>query len=311
MRLDQYIGRRLKLRDLYILMTVVEAGSMGKAAARLNMSQPAISTAIADLERTLGRQLLNRSRQGAEPTPYGQALIKRGVAVFDELKAGVNDLEHLADPTAGEVRIGIPAHATGFIAAIIDRLSRQHPRLAFRVTIADTAASSQAVEERKVDLVFVHFIRPIAENRVNVEILCQDPHVVAVAADSPWTRRRKLRLADLMNEPWAMPVPDSPLGSMVANAFHAAGLEVPATTVVAPLPVRYPLLATGRFLTMVPRFALAFPAQHPPLKALPIELPTTRRPFGIITLKNRAMSAAALHFVERAREVVKPLASGK
>jgi DNA-binding transcriptional LysR family regulator len=311
MQWDQYIGRRLKLRDLYILMTVVEAGSMGKAAARLNMSQPAISTAISELERTLGQRLLNRSRQGAEPTPYGQALIKRGVAVFDELKAGLKDLEHIADPAVGEVRIGIPAHATGFIAAIIDRLSRRHPRLAFRVSIADTAASTQALEERKVDLVFVHFIRPIAEERMSIEILCEDPHVVAVAADSPWTRRRKVRLADLVDEPWAMPAPDSPLGSMVANAFQAHGLDVPATSVVAPLPVRYPLLATGRFLTMVPRFALAFPAHRPALKALPIELPTTRRPFGIITLKNRAMSAAAQLFVEHAREVVKPLADGR
>ena len=311
MQWDRYIGRRLKLRDLYILMMVVETGGMGRAAARLNMSQPAVSNAMLDLERALGQKLLNRSRQGADPTPYGLALIKRGVAVFDELKAGVKDIEHLADPTAGEIRIGIPAHAAGFVATIIGRLSRQYPRLIFRVSIADTAASCLAVEERRVDLAIAHLIRPIAADLMNVEILCQEPHVVAVGALSPWTRRRKIKLSDLVDHPWTMPVPDSQLGSVVSEAFRAHGLDFPATAVIAPLPVRYPLLETGRFLTMIPRSALTFPAQTPPLKALPIDLPTTRRPFGILTLRNRTISPTAQLFVEHARELIKPLARGQ
>src|SRR5688572_21626551 len=98
--------RRLRLRDLDILMTVIQAGSMGKATGRLNMSQPAISKAIADLERALGVRLVDRSRQGVEPTAYGSALIARGVSVFDELRQGVEDIEFLSDPTAGEIRVG-------------------------------------------------------------------------------------------------------------------------------------------------------------------------------------------------------------
>src|ERR1700704_4704774 len=94
-------GRRLKLRDLRILMTVVECGTMGKAAARLAGSQPVVSKAIADLEHALGVRLLDRSRRGVEPTPYGRALIKRGVAIFDEMRQGIEEIEFLSDPTAG------------------------------------------------------------------------------------------------------------------------------------------------------------------------------------------------------------------
>ena len=73
------IGRRVKLRDLHLLITVVQRGSMAKAAAELGVSQPAVSKGIADMEQTLGLRLLDRGRNGIEPTAYGRALVKRGL----------------------------------------------------------------------------------------------------------------------------------------------------------------------------------------------------------------------------------------
>ena len=81
MQLSDRIGRRMKLQDLHVLMTVVQAGSMGKAARRLNTTQPTISRSIAELEHALGVRLLDRHRQGVEPTEYGRALLDCGVAV--------------------------------------------------------------------------------------------------------------------------------------------------------------------------------------------------------------------------------------
>src|SRR6266852_178234 len=109
MQLSDRIGRRMKLQDLHVLMTVMQAGSMGKAAQRLNISQPAISRSIAELEHAVGVRLLDRHRQGIEPTEYGRALLDCGVAVFDDLRQGVKNIEFLADPAAGEVRIGSSA----------------------------------------------------------------------------------------------------------------------------------------------------------------------------------------------------------
>ena len=134
MQLSDRIGRRMKLQDLHVLMTVVQAGSMGKAAQRLNTSQPNISRSIADLEHALGVRLLDRHRQGVEPTEYGRALLDGGVAVFDDLRQAVKNIEFLADPTAGEVRIGCnPSLAASFVSAVIDRLSRRYPRIVFHL----------------------------------------------------------------------------------------------------------------------------------------------------------------------------------
>src|SRR5215813_497103 len=82
------IGRRLKLRDLHILLAVAKSGSMGKAAADLAISQPSVSKAIAEVEHAVGLRLLDRGAHGIEPTIYGRALLQCGVAVFDESPAG-------------------------------------------------------------------------------------------------------------------------------------------------------------------------------------------------------------------------------
>src|SRR6185295_7574183 len=134
MQLSDRIGRRLKLQDLHVLMTVVQAGTMGKAAQHLNTTQPNISRAIAELEHAFGVRLLDRHRQGIEPTEYGRALLDCGAAVFDDLRQGMKNIAFLADPGAGELRIGTTTFlAASFASALVDRLSRRYPRIVFRL----------------------------------------------------------------------------------------------------------------------------------------------------------------------------------
>src|SRR5215831_6302483 len=106
MQLSDRIGRRMKLHDLHVLMAVVQAGSMSKAAQHLNTTQPAVSRSIADLEHAIGVRLLDRSRQGVEPTQYGRALLDGGAAMFDDLRQAVKKIEFIADPTVGYVTVG-------------------------------------------------------------------------------------------------------------------------------------------------------------------------------------------------------------
>src|SRR5215469_6373344 len=145
--------RRLKLRDLDILATLIDAGSMGKAAARLNVSQPAVSKAIAELEAALGVRLVDRGRRGITPTPYGLALKKRSVAIFNDLRQGVQDIEFLSDPTTGEIRIGSTEPiSVALVSPCIDRLSRRHLRMRFHVVAGDTATLCREVMDRNVEL---------------------------------------------------------------------------------------------------------------------------------------------------------------
>src|SRR5215475_15537068 len=92
------IGRRIRLRDLHIVLAVAESGSMAKASARLAISHPVVSKAISDLERTLGVRLFDRNTQGVEPTEYGKALCRCGTIVFDEMRQGLRQIEQLTRP---------------------------------------------------------------------------------------------------------------------------------------------------------------------------------------------------------------------
>lgn len=305
------IGRiepRIGLHDLRVLMVVVKAGSMGKAARLLATSQPAVSRSIAELEHALGVRLLDRSARGIEPTPYGHALLKRGAAVFDELRQGIKDIRFLSDPTAGELTIGASISvAESFVCSVISHLSHRYPRLAFRVHATDTATAYQLVLDRRADLAVVHVIEPPAEGLMYVEALFQDPHVVVAGAHHPVARRRRLSLAQLMEEPWALPLPDQPLGTVVAEAFRAHGMTVPPTVVGSTLPLRAALLMTGRFLSMIPRVVTQFPPKNRLFKVLPIDLPGTTRPVALVTLKNRTLNPLAQLFADYARDAAKRL----
>ena len=190
------IDRRLKLRELQVLAAVVECGSMVKAAGQLGMSQPAVSAAIASLEGALGVRLLDRSPRGIEPTIYSKALLKRGRVAFDELRQGLRDIEFLLDPASGEVRVGCPeGTAAGFVPAVIDRLSRLHPRVVVHVVTAQTGTQEfRELRERNVDIMLGQLFRPVVDEDVDVEVVGKNRLFVVTSSRSPWPAVVRFRL---------------------------------------------------------------------------------------------------------------------
>ena len=154
MEWESRLGRRLRVRDLYILSTVVKTGGMAKAARQLAMTQPAVSSAIANLEHMLGVRLLDRGPRGIEPTIYAEAMLKRSVAVFDELKQSIRDIEFLSDPTAGELAIGYPESLATLLPEMIARFSEKYPRVVMRTDVVPSPAFRfGGLRERTHDLV--------------------------------------------------------------------------------------------------------------------------------------------------------------
>jgi len=302
--------RRLKLRQLEILLAVADTGSMAKAAVRLAISQPAISRAVADAEHILDVALFERSPQGVSPTQYGHALLKRGIAAFDEIDQGVRDIEFLADPTAGELRIGTPAGVSeGIVLAAINRLSRQYPRVVFHVAIATGSTLLGQLRGREIELGFDPLSGPVGEEDIDVEMLYDEPLVVVAGIDNPWLRRRRIKLAELVNEPWTWPPAGSSYDSLVVEAFHANGLEPPRPAIYThAINLRISLAATGPFLAVVSAGTVGMPRKYPSIRKLAIDLPTTHRGFYVLTLKKRMLSPLAQLFLDCAREIARPRA---
>jgi DNA-binding transcriptional LysR family regulator len=181
--------------------------------------------------------------------------------------------------------------------------------MSFQIVQGDPATMLRYLGERNVEVVLARMSDRRVDEHMNADILFDDAAVVVVGAQSRWMRRRRITLVDLVNERWVLYPPDSIFGRVMVKAFHDNGLESPRATVITlSHSMRTRLLATGHFLSMLPAHALKFSARHTAIRALPIELPSTKQPIGLFTLKNRALSLLAQVFIDCAREAAKPLA---
>jgi len=304
---DSRIGRRFRLRELHILFAVAQFGSMAKAAAHLAITQPAVSQAVAALEAEVRVPLLERNPHGVTLTIYGQALLKRGLEAFDALKQGLRDIEYLADPESGEIRIGCAESlAAGLLPAIIDRFSSRHPQVVFHIVEAYTAELDfRQLRERSIDLVLGRLSKPTGDvDDINVEFLFDDPLFVVAGKNSPWARRSHIDLAELTNERWIMAPSNNIVRSLFFEAFRVRGLDPPQVKIVSnSMHVRMHLLATGRFLTVLASSLLRHNADRWSFKVLPINLGVQLLPVGIATLRGRVLSPAVQLFIEDAKFV--------
>jgi DNA-binding transcriptional LysR family regulator len=306
------IDRRLNPRDLQLFVAVAEQGNISKAADSLAASRPVISRTIANLERTLGVPLFDRSPHGVVPTLYGRALHKLAVTVFDDVRQGMQEIEFLANPTAGEVRIGCTeAMIAGLVPTAIDRLLQRYPRFVFHMELGHhDFLQLQLLRERKCDLVVARQLA--SQPDMDSEVLFHDQPFVWVSPNSKWLGRRKIGLAEFVNEPWILSPFDVRPGAPLAEAFRAAGLPVPTPRMTTnSFALRNTLMATGHYLTLIPRSMLEFGPKPSPINVLPIVLPPWKSPIAIVTLKNRTLSPVAQLLIDGIRELAGSLAKPK
>jgi DNA-binding transcriptional LysR family regulator len=314
---EHHIGRRLRLRDLFVFFTVVECGSMAKAAQQLGVSTPSISDVIADLEHALGVRLLDRSPKGVVATAYGEAVLARGRAAFDELRQGIRDIESISDPAAGEVRIGCPESVMAFLVLVIERVAKQHPRMRFQVQhVYAPTVEFPELRERKIDLVLARLAGRHVDGRLgeelDAEVLFDDPFSAAVGPTSKWARRRKVDLADLADEPWILTRLDVLAGQFLGDAFEARGLKPPVPNISTfSIQLRNNLANRGPYIAVLPQSVLRFSAERYGLRELPIKLSDRPSPVAIVTLRGRTLTPAVQVFVECAREIAKSFPARK
>ena len=312
MRWAERIGRRLKLRELHVLMAVAQHGSMARAARDLAISQPVVSKTVAELERTLGLKLLDRTRDGIEPTLYGRALLGRAVIIFDELRHSIEELTFLSDPTIGELRIGCTdATMAGILPILISQLHHSHPGLIFRLTQGVSGRSLlNELQNRNVELVIGTMAADlIVRGDMQFEPLFDEPYIVVAGVQNKWSRRRIIDLAELIDEPWSLPQPDSAAGQRVAEIFRLRGLPMPRARVIcSSVTMHNALVMRGPYLAMSAGHVFAFNPKRLPIKILPVRIPALPAPTGIFFLKNRTLSPLAQMFITFAREVASRLA---
>ena len=303
------MGRRVTLRDLQVLLAVAQFGSMAKAASHLSITQPAVSQAVANLERAFSARLIDRGPHGAVLTSYGEAIQRRGIEVFDVLKQGSRDIEYLSDARTGDVWIGAnEVLLGGFVPAVIERLAEQHSNIAVHALTVNTSDFDfEKLRERKLDLLLGR-IMPQIDDDLSVETLFEEGLSVVVGESSAWARRRKVAFEELADVPWIFAEPDNVVRSFITKVFGDKGLDTPRASIVsASMHLRMALLATGKYVSTIPNSFVRYGVDRWSLRVLPIDL-GLRLTVGIFTLKNRTLSPVALNFITHVRSVAKSAA---
>ena len=306
---DNHIGRRIKLRDLQIMLSVAQFGSMAKAAAHLSTTQPTVSQAIADLEDAVGARLFDRSTQGVVPTVFGEILLKRGTEAFDALKQGMRDIEFHATSGAGDVWVGCrEVQLIGFLPAVIQRLAQQHPKIIVHATDVTVSENIHHLRDRKLDLILGGSAPLKQDDDLHSETLFEESFTVVTGEKNPWARRRKVALADLMDEGWLYGEPGNATQARISETILAKTGRLPRVAMyTTSMNLRLALLASGNYISCIPSSVYRYGAEVKPIKALPVDM-DLKLPVAIYTLKNRTLSPAVKLFIETAREVAKSMA---
>ena len=302
---ERHIGRRLQLRDLHIFLAVAQRGSFSGGAAKLGVSQPAVSEVVSRLERVFGVRLFDRSPHGVRLTKYGDALCTRGAVVFDELRQTIRDIELLADPASGEVRIGCPETMLPVLSPVIRQFCRKHPRVMIDVHLLVTPPLDlPELRSRKLDVAVTRIVQPFPnkDEELESETLFEDGMVIVAGMRSRWARRRKIDLAELADENWILPPPGSWVYESVAQGFAARGLDLPKLNVATySVYLRMDFLDAGGYVTAFPGSILRLNAERFPFKVLPVDIGARPWPVAIITLKKRNLSPVVRLFIDHLR----------
>jgi LysR family transcriptional regulator for metE and metH len=209
-------------RQLRALAAVAERGTVTAAAERLNLTQPAISLQLRNLQDSAGLTLVQRTQAGTHPTEAGQAML----LLHDRIEAAVRDcaqtLDMIAGATGGRVSIGVVSTAKYFAPFAIAAFSRAHPGMDVRLTIGNRDGIVSALTAFALDVAIIGRTPPDLD--VTRTLIGDHPHIVIAAPDHPLAKRRSLTVADLAAETFLSREPGSGTRALMERFFAEAGV---------------------------------------------------------------------------------------
>ena len=304
-RIDvNHLNARLKLRQLVAFHTIHESGSLVKAAKKLNVTQPALTRTIRELEDIFGNPLFVRGNRGLSPTLFGEALAARVASILAEMRYTADELNALSHADAGHVVVGTIVSASAYLLpAAIAAIKEQSPAIVVTVREATNDFLIPALAGGEIDMVIWRIPEEPLEG-IRHRVLYKDDLTVVVRPGHPLARRRTVRLAHTVDYPWIVPVSESPVRHIVNESFHSAKLE-PPSNIVESLSILTNIGLLGRTdsVAMLPRTAAQRFVREGVVTVLPIKGLAPFGDVGISTWKDRELPPAARRFFQCLVEV--------
>lgn len=302
---DRFVRTHLKTRQLVLLVELGRHGSILHAAQAANLTQPAASKLLSELEYALGVQLFERLARGIAPTWYGEVMIRRAGAALAEMDAAHQEVMELLSGLSGRVSIGaVMTPSTGLVPKAVTLLKSRHARLNILISVDTSKLLIQRLRAGELDLVVGRILDTESAAELNFEPLTDEPHSLIVRAGHPLLSRSNLGLQDLAGEAWILPPSGSILRDRLTALFLSRGLDQPAETVeTIALPVITSLLLGSDMLVALPKQIVQTYLDSGLLAVLPYELGLRMDLYGIVTRKQHRLSPGAQAMLDTLREV--------
>lgn len=304
-RSDRFVRSHLKTRHLVLLVELGRHGSIMHAAQAANLTQPAASKLLGELEHALGVQLFERLPRGVVPTWYGQILIRRAGAALAEMDAAHQEVMELLSGLRGRVDVGsVLTPAASLVPAAVNLLKVRQPRVLVSITVDTSKLLVQRLRAGELDMVVGRILDTEAANELRFEPITDEPHSLIVRAGHPLADCPDLTLAQVSQQGWILPPTGSILRDRLTAMFLSQGLEPPAETVeTLALPVVANLLIGSDMVVALPQELVAPYLQTGLLVLLPIELGLRMDMYGIITRRHHQLSPGAEAMLATLREI--------
>ncbi|WP_027797737.1 LysR family transcriptional regulator [Paraburkholderia acidipaludis] len=216
----------MKLHQLRVLLALAQHGSMHEASRSLHISQPALSKAVAELERELGVTLMSRSVRGVSLTNYGRVLAKRANVVEQELRHALEDIEAMRGHAEAQLNIGFSAVASsGPLPEAIAEFRLRYPAVALRAYEMRPQQILEGLREGHLDLALISTNSGPGTNAFQWEPLFSVGMVIAARPGHPLGRVTRLR--SLLDADWLTLDPLDDPGSPLASLMRLHRLDMP------------------------------------------------------------------------------------
>lgn len=288
----------LRTRHLDVLLAVAAAGSMQRAAQRINLTQPAISKMVREMEATFGAPLFERSKRGVTLTECGRALAIRAEYLLNDIARAYEEIAAIDKGTLGSLRIGVLPVAEGaLLPKGLMALRRIAPALRIRIHEGTGPALLAALRRGEVDCVIGRLdIAGTSAGDLRTERLLRLPTRVVTRRRHPLAARKRVTLKELASYPWILPEPGSPIRTVIESVFTAAGVAAPVPIVEsASIRLNYQLVQSSDMIGVMPDDAAS--AYGRALTVLPFE-PGERLPW-VGAMTRSAPSSQALNLFLR------------
>jgi len=285
---------RLKLRQLSLVLALIETKNLHRAAESLNLSQPAATKLLQEIERTLGVSLFERQPRGMVPTVYGIAAARHARLLLRDLHRLQQEMEGLKRGIEGTVHLGaVMASVPRLIAAALASLNLQHPTIRVALLTDTSDALLAELHGGRLDLVVGRPISRRDHDTLTWEPLLDEQLSIVVGVDNPLLRQAGLTLADLAQESWVLQPETTPMRQAVEAAFVRAQLDLPRHSVeTVSMLATASLLAQSTMIGVVPDSIASYFIGLGTMAELPVKLPAGMEPCGLITVADRPIDAA-------------------